>query len=73
MVVTVEPGLYFCRPYIESYFLRSGGEHRRFFDLDVLDGYWDVGGVRIEDVLLVTPDGHDILSRDAPKYGVDEL
>ncbi|RYP61036.1 hypothetical protein DL769_007899 [Monosporascus sp. CRB-8-3] len=71
MVVTIEPGIYFCRPYIESYFLKEGSEHRRFFDLDALDRYWAVGGVRIEDCILVTPDGCENLT-SAPKVGVEE-
>ncbi|CAJ2506840.1 Uu.00g080260.m01.CDS01 [Anthostomella pinea] len=65
MVVTVEPGLYFCRPYIEAYFLRND-EHRRFINVEVLERYWDVGGVRIEDCVLVTRDGHENLTT-APK------
>ncbi|KAI1504277.1 metallopeptidase family M24-domain-containing protein [Biscogniauxia marginata] len=65
MVVTVEPGLYFCRPYIEAYFLRND-EHRRYIDPDVLARYWDVGGVRIEDCVLVTRDGYENLTT-APK------
>ncbi|KAI0598606.1 metallopeptidase family M24-domain-containing protein [Biscogniauxia sp. FL1348] len=65
MVVTVEPGLYFCRPYIEAYFLRND-EHRRFINPDVLARYWDVGGVRIEDCILVTRDGYENLTT-APK------
>ncbi|KAM0428510.1 hypothetical protein ACHAPT_006870 [Fusarium lateritium] len=43
-VVTVEPGIYFCehiiRPYLED------ERHREFINADVLDKYWDVGGVR---------------------------
>lgn len=71
MVVTIEPGIYFCRPYIEWHFLRDGSEHRRYFDVDVLQQYWDVGGVRIEDCILVTPGGHENLT-SAPKWGVDD-
>lgn len=69
MVVTIEPGLYFCRPYIEAYFLRSE-QHAKYIDQAVLDRYWDVGGVRIEDCILITSDGFENLTT-APKG--DEL
>ncbi|KAI0437669.1 Creatinase/aminopeptidase [Xylaria telfairii] len=65
MVVTIEPGLYFCRPYIEAYFLRSD-QHSKYIDTVVLDRYWAVGGVRIEDCILVTVDGYENLTT-APK------
>lgn len=65
MVVTVEPGLYFCRPYIEAYFLRSD-QHGKYINTAVLDRYWAVGGVRIEDCVLVTVDGYENLTT-APK------
>ncbi|KAG6016721.1 hypothetical protein E4U54_000535 [Claviceps lovelessii] len=69
MVVTVEPGIYFCREYLEGYFLHNPS-HSRFIDWDVLEGYYDVGGVRIEDCILVTHDGYENLTT-APKG--DEL
>lgn len=45
-VVTVEPGVYFCRFIIEPYL--KDEKQSRFIDQAVLDKYWDVGGVRIE-------------------------
>lgn len=45
-VITVEPGVYFCRFIIEPYLEDPG--HRRFIDKEVLERYWNVGGVRIE-------------------------
>ncbi|KAI1419829.1 peptidase M24, structural domain-containing protein [Xylaria sp. FL1777] len=65
MVVTIEPGLYFCQPYIEAYFLRSD-QHRNYVNQAVLEQYWAVGGVRIEDCILVTDDGSENLTT-APK------
>lgn len=65
MVVTVEPGIYFCRPFLEAAFL-ANPKHARFIDADVLEGFYPVGGVRIEDCILVTPDGYENLT-SAPK------
>lgn len=45
-VVTVEPGVYFCRFIVEP-FLRDE-RTGRFIDEGVLEGFWGVGGVRIE-------------------------
>ncbi|CAK7206414.1 hypothetical protein SEUCBS139899_009206 [Sporothrix eucalyptigena] len=70
MIVTVEPGIYFCRPYIESFFLVDP-THAKYINKDVLEKYYSVGGVRIEDCLLVTEDGYDNLTT-APK-GDDAL
>lgn len=45
-VITVEPGIYFCKFIIEPYL--EDDKQKGFIDKDVLDRYWDVGGVRIE-------------------------
>lgn len=65
MVVTVEPGIYFHRPYIQSFFL-SNPDHAKYINTKVLEKYWDVGGVRIEDCILVTKEGYENLTT-APK------
>ena len=45
-VITVEPGIYFCRFIIEPYL--QDEKHKQYIDEKVLEKYWDVGGVRIE-------------------------
>jgi Xaa-Pro dipeptidase len=45
-VITVEPGIYFCKFIIEPYL--KDAEQSKFIDEKVLAKYWSVGGVRIE-------------------------
>lgn len=54
-VITVEPGIYFCNFIIEPYLKDS--VHSQYIDAAVLERYWDVGGVRIEDNLIITSSG----------------
>ncbi|KAH8672053.1 putative Xaa-Pro aminopeptidase pepP [Tricladium varicosporioides] len=59
-VITVEPGIYFCRFIIEPY-LRDP-VHAQYINFEVLNKYWEVGGVRIEDNILVTASGYENLT-----------
>lgn len=53
-VITDEPGIYFIPDLIELW----KKEGRPFVNYAALrDGYYDFGGIRIEDDVLVTPDG----------------
>jgi Xaa-Pro aminopeptidase len=64
-VITVEPGIYFIPELI-----RRWEAERRFADFicyDRLETFADFGGARIEENLLVTPDGHRILGKERPR------
>lgn len=39
----------------------------RYINQDLLEKYYPVGGVRIEDDILVTDDGYENITRDIPK------
>jgi Xaa-Pro aminopeptidase len=59
MVVTVEPGIYFIPDYIAKW--RAEGLCAEYIAFDKLAEYYDFGGIRLEDDLLVTPDGNRLL------------
>ncbi len=63
-VLTVEPGIYFISPLIDSW--REQGRHAHFIDYAAVERYRGFGGIRIEDDVLVTEDGHDVLSAAIP-------
>ncbi|KAF2148420.1 putative Xaa-Pro aminopeptidase [Myriangium duriaei CBS 260.36] len=56
MVITVEPGIYFNRYSLENVF-RPERKWSKFIDWDRLEKYYPVGGVRIEDDILITAAG----------------
>lgn len=57
MVLTDEPGVYFS-PFLLADVLNDPSK-MKFINKEILDKYWYVGGVRIEDDLLITDDGFE--------------
>ena len=70
-VVTDEPGIYFIPDLIDLW--RREGINARFLNFDKIDEYRDFGGVRIEDDVLITPDGCRFLGDERIPYHADEV
>ena len=66
-VVTVEPGVYFVPAILQDPGRRA--RHRDTVNWDRVDRMLGFGGIRIEDNLHITPDGHEILTADVPVLG----
>lgn len=64
-VLTVEPGIYFIPQLMDKW--GSDKMYSDFICYDKLPAYRDFTGVRIEDNVLVVPEGHEILGNPIPK------
>ena len=58
-VITNEPGCYFIPALIEKW--KNEGINKDFINFDKLEGYYNFGGIRIEDDILVTETGCRLL------------
>ena len=54
-VVTDEPGIYFIPAFIEQW--KREGRGKGVIDFAKLESYYDFGGIRLEDDVLVTENG----------------
>lgn len=64
-VLTVEPGIYFIPALIDKW--KKEGKFNDFIAYDKVADYRGFGGIRIEDDVLVTKDGHKVLGKLIPK------
>jgi Xaa-Pro aminopeptidase len=67
MVLTVEPGVYFVPAILGDPERRA--QYRAEVNWDRVDRMLSFGGIRIEDNVLITPDGHDVITSDVPLLG----
>lgn len=70
-VVTDEPGIYFIPDLIDLW--RREGTNAEFLNFDEIEKYKDFGGIRIEDDVLITPDGCRFLGKERIPYHADEV
>jgi Xaa-Pro aminopeptidase len=65
MALTVEPGIYFIPSLIAHW--RGQNLHPEFIDYEAVEKHLDFTGIRIEDDVLVAPQGSRIMGKQIPK------
>lgn len=68
-VMTVEPGCYFIPALIDQW--KAENKFMDFINYDKVENFKDFGGIRIEDDILVTDTGWELLGKPIPKTVAD--
>jgi Xaa-Pro aminopeptidase len=64
-VLTIEPGIYFIPALIKQW--KEESKFKEFINYNLIARYMDFGGIRIEDNILITQDGNQVLGKPIPK------
>ncbi|KAL0235980.1 hypothetical protein GEMRC1_002562 [Eukaryota sp. GEM-RC1] len=70
MAITIEAGFYFIDAFLVDAFGNS--EVAQYLNKDKIDEYHHIGGVRLEDDLVITSSGYENLTKHIPK-SVEEV
>lgn len=69
--ITNEPGIYFIPELIKRW--EAEGKFKNFIKYDKLETYMDIGGIRLEDELLITSDGAKIIGDERIPITIEEV
>jgi Xaa-Pro aminopeptidase len=64
-VFTIEPGCYFIPELIAQW--KAEKKFTEFINYGKIDNYMSIGGIRIEDNILITEKGHKLMGKPIPK------
>ena len=70
-VITDEPGCYFIPALIDKW--RAEKQHIDFLNFDEIDKFKDFGGIRLEDDILITPEGSRFTGEKRIPITVEEV
>jgi len=70
-VMTDEPGCYFIPALIDQW--KAEKKFTDFINYDLVETYKDFGGIRIEDDIIITKDGCEIIGDQIIPYRIDEV
>lgn len=70
-VMTDEPGTYFIPHLIDLW--KGQGMHKDFINYDEVEKYRDFGGVRLEDDIIITETGCEVIGDKIIPYHIDEV
>lgn len=70
-VMTDEPGIYFIPHLIDLW--KSQNMHKDFINYEAIEPFRDFGGVRLEDDILITQDGCQIIGDKIIPYHIDDV
>lgn len=70
-VLTIEPGIYFIPELIDKW--KSENKFTEFINYDKVEAYKDFGGIRIEDEIVVTDSGCEVLGNKPIPKTIEEV
>jgi Xaa-Pro aminopeptidase len=70
-VLTVEPGIYFIPQLIEKW--KAEKTNTDFINFDRLEDYYSFGGIRLEDDIVITPDGCRLVYEKRLPVTIEEI
>ena len=70
-VMTDEPGIYFIPHLIDLW--RSEKKHTDFINYDAVEAFKDFGGIRLEDDIIITDTGCEVIGDKIIPYHIDDV